>query len=132
MKELPAVATPEGETFFDEDELRDREIPIEYQNEGANGVFRTRGDSMIEAGIFEGDILFVKKTTNPRIANRRIIVARLDGTFTVKRFRFEKGASMLLSERQGEPAVVVRGEESERLRLIGIVIGLARDYFKQR
>ncbi len=133
MKEIPAVATPEGETFFDEDELRDREIPIEYQNEGANGVFRTRGDSMIDAGIFEGDILFVRKTTNPRIANRRIIVGRLDGTFTVKRLRYEKGVTTLVSERRGEPEVTIgKDDEAQRFRLIGVVVGLSRDLFRQR
>jgi SOS-response transcriptional repressor LexA len=133
MQELPAVATPRGETFFDEDEIRDRTIPLEYQNEGANGVFRTRGDSMIDAGIFEGDVLFVKKTTNPRVANRRIIVGRLDGTFTVKRLRIEKGVTTLVSERPAQPEVtILQDDEAERFRLIGVVVGLSRDYFRQR
>ena len=133
MQELPAVATPEGETFFDEDEIRDRTIPIEYQNEGANGVFRTRGDSMIDAGIFENDILFVRKTTNPRVAKGRIIVGRLNGTFTVKRLRIDKGVTTLVSERRGQPEVtILSDDDAQRFRLIGIVVGLARDYFRQR
>src|ERR1043166_2138890 len=56
-RELPAVATLRGETFVDEDELRERSIPPEYQADGANAVYRTSGDSMIDAGILDGDIL---------------------------------------------------------------------------
>ncbi|HYC89126.1 MAG TPA: S24 family peptidase [Thermoanaerobaculia bacterium] len=57
----------------------------EYRNQGANAVFVTRGDSMIDAGIFEGDFLFVRKSRNWCIANQHVVVCRLEGTFTVKR-----------------------------------------------
>src|SRR2546423_6444748 len=63
--ELPAVATLRGETFVDKDELRERSIPREYQLDGANAVYRTGGDSMIDAGILDGDVLFVRRTRNP-------------------------------------------------------------------
>jgi DNA polymerase V len=128
--ELPAVATARGETW-DEDEIRDRDIPREYQNEGANAVFRTRGDSMSDAGIFENDILFVKKTKNHRVANRRIVVCRLDGTFTVKRLGIEKGVITLFSEKRGTPPITIN-EEAERFELIGIVVGIARDLMRRR
>jgi transcriptional regulator with XRE-family HTH domain len=90
-RELPAVATLRGETFVDEDELRERSIPHEYQIDGANTVYRTRGDSMIDAGILDGDILFVRRTRNRTAANGHVVVGRLDGTFTVKRLHVEKG-----------------------------------------
>ena len=86
-RELPAVATLRGETFVDHDELRERSIPPEYQFDGANAVYRTGGDSMIDAGILDGDILFVRQTRNRTAANGRVVVGRLDGTFTVKRLR---------------------------------------------
>jgi hypothetical protein len=47
---FPAVATQRGETWTDPDEISDLDIPREYQNQGANAVFVTRGDSMIDAG----------------------------------------------------------------------------------
>jgi transcriptional regulator with XRE-family HTH domain len=130
VKELPAVATPRGITW-DEDELRDRDIPLEYQNEGANAVFIVRGDSMIDAGIFEGDILFVHKSTNWRIANRQIVVCRIEGTFTVKRLQVDGRAIRLLSENGKDQAIVVN-EEEERFVLIGIVVGVARDLFRRK
>jgi SOS-response transcriptional repressor LexA len=123
--ELPAVATLGGVTF-DEDELPDREIPTEYQNQGVNAVFRTRGDSMIDAGIFDGDILFVRKTTNRHAANQRIVVCRVDGTFTLKVLDLTNGVISLVSK-SGPAAKVTVNEEEQRFLLIGIVVGIARD-----
>lgn len=131
LKPLPAVATPHGETFFDPDEIQDREIPLVYQNDGANGVFITRGDSMIDAGILDGDILFVRKTRNYRTANKEIVVCRLDGTFTVKRLVVDVNAMTLISEKAGEPVVTIN-EDAERFELIGIVVGLERDFMIRR
>ncbi|HKR62416.1 MAG TPA: S24 family peptidase [Thermoanaerobaculia bacterium] len=127
--ELPAVATARGETY--DDEMRGRDIPREYQNEGANSVFVTRGDSMIDAGIFEGDVLFVKKSKNRRVANGKIVVCRLDGTFTVKRLHIEGNIISLISEKQGDAPITIN-EEAERFELIGIVIGVTRDLFGRR
>ncbi|MFP5246981.1 MAG: LexA family protein [Thermoanaerobaculia bacterium] len=123
------MATPRGETW-DEDELRDREIPRDFQNAGANAVFRTRGDSMINAGILEGDILFVRKTRNHRFANGRIVVCRLNGTFTVKRLQMTNDAIHLISEKTGERVVIVN-EDAESFSLIGVVVGMSRDFTKR-
>jgi SOS-response transcriptional repressor LexA len=128
-KELPAVATLRGETFANEDELPERAIPPEYQLDGANAVYRTRGDSMIDAGILDGDVLFVRKTRNPQVANRQVVVGRLNGTFTVKRLNVERDAITLTSESHGRHTISIN-EDSERFRLIGIVVGLSRDLLR--
>ena len=52
---------------------------------------RARGDSMVGAGIDDGDILVVDRSLTP--TNRRIIIASVNGEFTVK--RFEKTASRM-------------------------------------
>lgn len=130
-KELPAVATPRGETWEDAEELRERDIPRDYRNEGANAVFRTVGDSMIEAGILEGDILFVRRSRNPRVANRQIVVCRIDGTFAVKRLLIERNTITLVSENRDQSPITIN-EEEERFSLIGIVVGVARDLFRRR
>ncbi|HEV7920352.1 MAG TPA: S24 family peptidase [Thermoanaerobaculia bacterium] len=123
---LPAVATPRGETWTDPDEISDRDIPREYQNQGANAVFVTRGDSMTDAGIFEGDFLFVRKSRNWRVANQHVVVCRLEGTFTVKRLVVQKDTITLVSAKQGVAPVIIN-EEAERFELIGIVVGVSRD-----
>lgn len=126
---LPAVATPRGETW-DADELRDRAIPPEYQTVGANAVFVTRGDSMVDAGIFDGDYLFVRKSKNWRVANRQIVVCRLDGTFTVKRLHIEAATITLRSE-NGKTRPTVIDEDQDRFEMIGVVLGIARDLFRR-
>src|ERR1051325_2323517 len=129
VKELPAVATQRGQTW-DADELRDRTIPLEYQNAGANAVFVTRGDSMIQAGIFEGDILFVRKSKNWRTANRQIVVCRINGTFTVKRLRID-GTTITLHSENGRDDPMTINEEEELFELVGIALGLCRDFFRR-
>jgi SOS-response transcriptional repressor LexA len=123
---FPAVATQRGETWTDPDEISDRDIPREYQNHGANAVFVTRGDSMIDAGIFEGDFLFVRKSRNWHVANQHVVVCRLEGTFTVKRLVVQNDTITLVSAKHGAAPVIIN-EEAERFELIGIVVGVARD-----
>lgn len=46
---------------------------------------RVSGDSMLEAGIFDGDILIIDKSLLPQ--NGNIVVAAIDGEFTLKEFK---------------------------------------------
>jgi len=62
---------------------------------------RARGDSMKDAGITSGDILVVDKSISA--ANRHIVVAMLDGDFTVKRLRRRNNRVFLESGNQEFP-----------------------------
>ncbi|MBI59598.1 peptidase S24 [bacterium] len=57
---------------------------------------KVSGDSMIGAGIFSGDILVVDRSI--KATNNRIVVAMVDGDFTVKRLRYHKQKLYLVSE----------------------------------
>lgn len=57
---------------------------------------KVSGDSMIGAGIFSGDILVVDRSIE--VAHNRIVVAMIDGDFTVKRLRYHKDKVYLISE----------------------------------
>ena len=57
---------------------------------------RVDGDSMVNAGIYSGDILIVDRSLEPK--NNKIIIAVVNGEFTVKRFRRTKEKIYLLSE----------------------------------
>ncbi|MDD2715521.1 MAG: translesion error-prone DNA polymerase V autoproteolytic subunit [Candidatus Wallbacteria bacterium] len=57
---------------------------------------RVEGDSMINAGIHSGDILIVDRAIEA--ADGKIVVALLDGEFTVKRLRCAEGKHYLLPE----------------------------------
>lgn len=66
------------------------------KNKPATFLVKALGDSMIAAGIFSGDILIVDKSITP--ANKNIVVAILNGEFTVKRFIKEKDKILLRPE----------------------------------
>lgn len=57
---------------------------------------RVNGNSMQNAGIFSGDILVVDKSLQP--AHGKIVVAIVDGEFTVKRIQIENGVVFLAPE----------------------------------
>mgnify|MGYP001435640755 CR=1 FL=1 len=56
-------------------------------------LLRVKGLSMIDAGIHEGDLMLVEKTSNARTGD--IVVANLDGEWTVKYLREKKGKRYL-------------------------------------
>ena len=68
----------------------DREL---VRNKDATFYARVSGESMIEAGIDDGDLLVIDRSLNPE--NGKIVVCFLDGEFTVKRIN-EKGNKLYL------------------------------------
>ena len=89
----------------------------------ADFLLRVRGLSMINAGIFDGDLLAVHRSTEAR--NGQIVVARLDEDVTVKRFRQTGAVVELIAEnRDFEPIVVDTREQP--LAIEGIAVGLIR------
>jgi len=73
-------------------------LPQEFFKPRADYFLTVQGDSMIDAGIFDGDLLAVHST--PVAANGDIVVARIDDEVTVK--RLQKGSSRHLLELQPE------------------------------
>lgn len=69
---------------------------ILIKNKAATFLVRALGDSMINAGIFSGDILIVDKSITP--SSKNIVVAILNGEFTVKRFIKESNKILLRPE----------------------------------
>ena len=67
---------------------------------------RVEGDSMIGAGIHEGDLLVVDRSLHP--ANGDIIIASIDGDFTVKTYRKDKGGIRLEPANEAYPAITIK------------------------
>ncbi|GAA4352834.1 LexA family protein [Kangiella taiwanensis] len=82
---------------------------------------RVEGDSMIEAGIFQNDILVVDRSVSAK--DNDIVVALLDNEFTVKRLK-SQGTLKLKAENPNYPDIEVTGEHE--LVIWGVVTGLAR------
>lgn len=85
-------------------------------------LLRVRGDSMIDAGIFDGDLIAVRKSSTAR--NGEIVVARLNDEVTVKTLRLEKNyATLLPANNAYKPIHVMSGD----LVIEGVFVGLIRD-----
>ncbi len=97
-----------GESFFSRDAL---------QND--NFILRVQGESMINAGINNGDYIIVSKQETAR--NGQIVVAMIDGEATVKTFYKEKDHVRLQPENDTMEPIIVRD-----VQIIGKVIGLFR------
>lgn len=80
-------------------------------------LVKASGDSMIEAGIYSGDVLVVERNEKP--THGKIIVASIDGQFTVKRFHNKDGKIILKAENQDYSDIML--EEEADLIIWGIV-----------
>jgi repressor LexA len=90
---------------------------------GETFALRVRGESMKDAGILDGDILFARPQSTAQKGD--IVVALLDGEATVKYFRPEKGRIRLApANRRFAPIDVPKGGSD--FRILGKVIGLMR------
>ena len=92
------------------------------RNPAATFMVKVSGDSMTGAGIVDGDILVVDRSEEA--VHGRIVVAVLDGEWTVKRLQVRRGASLLVPENpKYRPLRIEPGQE---LQVWGVVIGVAR------
>lgn len=99
-------------------------LPPDMIGSGEHYALEVKGDSMIEAGIFDGDTVVIKRgdTANPG----EIVVALVDDEeATLKRFR-RKGASIALEA--ANPAYETRIFGPDRVQVQGKLVGLIRRY----
>lgn len=85
-------------------------------------LLRVKGDSMIDAGIVEGDLVVVERGKEPRPND--IVVGVLDGEFTLKRLKKDKGKYYLQAENPAYPDMYAL----EELKVAGVVKGVLRKY----
>jgi DNA polymerase V len=80
------------------------------RNPAATFYVRVKGESMRDAGIHPGDLLMIDRSVTP--ADKQIVVAMIDGEFTVKRFRKRNGKITLEAENPAFLPIEV-GEDQE-------------------
>ena len=85
-------------------------------------LITVKGDSMIDAGIHDGDIVVVEKRATANVND--LVVAIVEGEFTLKRLGREKGRAVLIPENKAYP--VIRPKED--LEIFGVVVGQFRRY----
>ncbi|MBT3540158.1 MAG: translesion error-prone DNA polymerase V autoproteolytic subunit [Opitutae bacterium] len=74
---------------------------------------RANGESMIGAGIHDGDLLVVDRSA--RVSDGKVVIVALNGELTVKRFRKEKGKSWLMPENSKFQPILLREEDDTHL-----------------
>ncbi|MCZ0733558.1 transcriptional repressor LexA [Phreatobacter sp. AB_2022a] len=107
-----------------ENRINTLSVPPEMLSRGEHYALEVRGDSMIEAGILEGDLALVRKTDAADTGD--IVVALIDDEeATLKRLR-KRGTSIALEA--ANPAYETRVFGPDRVRIQGKLVGLFRRY----
>ena len=94
-------------------------IPVEYMPNEETFMLKVKGESMINAGIFNGDNVLVKK--QPNAENGDIVVALVDDSATVKTFYKEDGYYRLQPENDTMDPIIVK-----ECSILGKVFGVFR------
>lgn len=99
-------------------------IPPDLFRPAADFLLRVEGDSMVDAGILDGDLLAVRKS--PEATNGAIVVARIDDDVTVKRFRRKSRSKVLLVAENQDYEPIEVDLKSQELVIEGLSVGVLR------
>ena len=94
---------------------------IAWEGDPSCFALRVKGDSMINAGILDGDLVIVRPQQNAD--DGQIVVARLDDEATVKRLRRRNGQVLLMPENDAYSPI-----DGTYAELIGLVKAVIREY----
>ena len=94
--------------------------------DNADFLLKVRGDSMMDVGIFEHDLLAIKKTN--RANHNQIVVARIGDDVTVKRYQRNGNQVTLLAENDDYLPIEIN-LQTDSFTIEGIVVGLIRRDF---
>jgi repressor LexA len=99
------------------------EVPESLLSGGNNFALQVRGDSMVDEGIRDGDVLIIRK--QEYADNGQTVVAQIEGEATIKKF-YQRNDQVELrpANEELEPFKVAAG----KVEIVGVVIGLMRHY----
>lgn len=101
----------------------EKTIPLNPLTKAVDFFLRVQGDSMIEAGILDNDLVGIKKTNNAE--NGEIVVARIDDDVTLKRFNKNKTSIKLIAENSAYEDIHV--SEQTDFAIEGKAVGVIRE-----
>ena len=121
VRRLPVVGrVADGQPILAEENIEEEiPVPAGLTGAGEHFILRVRGDSMVEAGILDGDYIVVR--SQPDAQNGEIVVALVEDSATVKRFYKENGHFRLQPENSAMEPIVV-----ESVSILGKVVSLLR------
>lgn len=109
----PILATENIEGYFP--------LPVEFMPNAESFILKVKGESMINAGIFSGDQIFVERCNSAK--NGDMVVALVDDSATVKTFYKEDGHIRLQPENDTMDPIIV-----DNCEILGKVFGVLRLY----
>lgn len=92
------------------------------RNPNSTFLIKVYGESMLEAGILPGDLVLVDRGLSPQ--NGDIVVAEVDGEWTMKYFRKQGEEIVLAPANPDYPAIKPKGS----FNIFGVVVGVVRKY----
>ena len=123
MVNLPIIGNvAAGQPILAEENIEDYfPVPANLVPSGESFVLNVRGDSMVNAGIFNGDRVFVNACSTA--SNGEIVVALIGEEATVKRLSLKNGEVWLLPENDEYDPI-----DGTEARILGKVIAVVREY----
>lgn len=122
MKKIPILGTIAcGEPIFAEENyegyfMLDENLPR------ADFVLKAKGNSMIEANIFDGDLVFFKET--PIVENGQIAAVLIDDEATLKKVNKSNDILILQPCNSSYEPIVVSKADHKSVRIIGLMVGV--------
>ena len=117
-----AAGFPSPATDYMQDGLDLNEYLV--QHKAASFLFEVKGDSMKNAGIMDGDKVVVDRSIEPR--HGKIVIAVVEGEFTIKRLYRRAGRIELRPDNPAYPVISIAPDV--QLEVWGVVVGALRRY----
>lgn len=114
---------PAGKPFYSEENIEGLLTIPDDMGRGKTFALQVKGDSMIGAGILDGDRVIVKQQATAE--NGEIVCALIDGEATLKRFFKKDGVVTLKAENEKYAPITLSAGE---FRIAGRVVGLLRKF----
>ncbi|MCX8587164.1 MULTISPECIES: LexA family protein [Orbaceae] len=121
INHLPLVDTPVRAGFpSPADDYLEAKLDLTehlVKHPSATYYIKAMGDSMVDYGIFSGDLLIVDRSLTPQVDD--VVIAAIDGELTCKCLGLIQGQYYLLSGNEQYPSIALAGKE---LHIWGVVI----------
>ena len=122
MKRIPILGTIAcGDPIFAQENYEgyfmiDKNLPE------ADFILRAKGDSMIEANIFNGDLVFLKKTND--VDNGRIAAVLIDDEATLKRVNKDGNTVVLQPCNKNYKPIIIHDSDDKQVLILGEMVGV--------
>lgn len=122
MKKIPILGTIAcGDPIFAQENY-DGYFMIDKNLPEADFILRAKGDSMIEAHIFDGDLVFLKKTND--VDNGRIAAVLIDDEATLKRVNKDGNTVVLQPCNKNYKPIIIHDSDDKQVLILGEMVGV--------